>query len=102
MIKTVIQIIIGVAGYCVWGYMAYQDATLRPEFLHFNILMTIGTIGLVLRDMKTASAEADKALSVDDPATDALVGKTSLPTQAAAVIPQFSVVPPATQTLNQP
>jgi hypothetical protein len=51
-LRTVIQILIGTIGYSVWAFMAYADPTQRPDFLHFNVAMAVGTIGLVLRDMK--------------------------------------------------
>jgi hypothetical protein len=52
-LRTVIQILIGVVGYVVWAAMAYFDPSQRADFLHFNVAMAVGTIGLVLRDMKT-------------------------------------------------
>lgn len=52
-LKIAIQILIGVLGYGVWALMAYDDFALRPDFLKFNIAMAVGSIGLVLRDMKT-------------------------------------------------
>jgi len=53
--KNWVLITIGVVGYCVWAFMASLDATLRPDFLAMNIGMVTGTIGLVLRDMQSAS-----------------------------------------------
>jgi len=55
-IKTVIQILIGVAGYVTWAVMAWFDPAIRPDFLKFNVAMAIGTIGLVLRDMRPADS----------------------------------------------
>lgn len=46
-----LKILIGFAGYTVWGAMAWIDPSLRPDFLHLNEAMVFGTIGLVLRDM---------------------------------------------------
>lgn len=56
--KLAIQILIGLAGYLVWAAMAYADPTQRPDFLKFNIAMAMGTIGLVLRDMKSPPSDA--------------------------------------------
>jgi short-subunit dehydrogenase len=52
-LKLAIQILIGAVGYSVWAAMAYFDPAQRADFLHFNVAMAVGTIGLVLRDMKT-------------------------------------------------
>ena len=52
-LKIVLQIFIGVTGYLVWGLMAYLDPSARANFLNFNISMALGTVGLVLRDMKS-------------------------------------------------
>lgn len=51
-VKLIFQTIIGAAGYIAWAVMAYLDPTLRSDFLRFNIAMAVGTIGLVLRDMR--------------------------------------------------
>jgi hypothetical protein len=51
-IKVIVQVVVGLAGYGVWAFMAWADPTLRPDFLKFNIAMAVGTIGLVLRDMQ--------------------------------------------------
>lgn len=59
--KFVLHALIGAVGYGVWALMAYLDVSLRHDFLVFNIGMATGTIGLALRDMKTA---------VDVPAAD--------------------------------
>lgn len=55
-IKLALQILIGAAGYVTWAIMAYFDPSIRPNFLAFNISMTVGTIGLALRDMKPAES----------------------------------------------
>ncbi len=52
-LRTILLIVIGVVGYSVWAVMAYLDPAVRVNFLNFNIVMTTGTIGLVLRDMPT-------------------------------------------------
>lgn len=52
-IKIIFQTIVGAVGYGAWALMSYIDPTLRPDFLKFNIAMAVGTIGLVLRDMRT-------------------------------------------------
>ncbi len=49
--STMVKAGIGVVGYGVWAFMAYIDPAQRTDFLHFNILMAGGTIGLVVRDM---------------------------------------------------
>lgn len=54
-LKFAMLIIIGLVGYLVWGFMAYFDETLRHDFLAFNIAMASGTIGIVVRDMKSSS-----------------------------------------------
>lgn len=54
-LKFVIQIVIGMTGYIAWAIMVFLDPTLRPDFLHFNITMALGTIGLVLRDMQSSA-----------------------------------------------
>ena len=59
--KIFIQIAIGLAGYLVWAAMAYADPTQRADFLHFNIGMAVGTIGLVLRDMQPPPAPGQAA-----------------------------------------
>ncbi len=56
-LKLALQILIGLTGYGVWAFMAYADPTQRPDFLKFNITMAVGTIGLVLRDMKTPAGD---------------------------------------------
>lgn len=53
-LRTGLQILIGVVGYSVWALMAYLDPSVRANFLNFNISMAVGTVGLVLRDMKPA------------------------------------------------
>lgn len=55
--KLIFQTVIGATGYIAWAVMAYLDPTLRADFLKFNIAMAVGTIGLVLRDMR-ASADS--------------------------------------------
>jgi hypothetical protein len=50
-LKTVLLILIGVAGYAAWGVYAYFDQSTRASFLTLNQAMVAGTIGLVLRDM---------------------------------------------------
>ena len=52
-IKYTTLIIIGVIGYLVWAAMAILDPSLRHDFLAFNIMMASGTIGVVVRDMKS-------------------------------------------------
>jgi hypothetical protein len=56
-LKMTFLIIIGVTGYGVWALMAYLDPSVRGNFLNFNISMAVGTIGLVLRDMKSDPTE---------------------------------------------
>lgn len=56
-IKLLLQILIAVVGYCMWGYIAWCDPAARPDFLKFNIAMTVGTIGLALRDMRADASE---------------------------------------------
>ncbi|MDB5777628.1 MAG: hypothetical protein JWP38_3761 [Herbaspirillum sp.] len=68
-LKLAIQIAIGLAGYCVWGAMAYVDPTQRPEFLKFNVLMCVGTIGLVLRDMQSPPPPPPPPAVVTNPVT---------------------------------
>jgi hypothetical protein len=58
--KFIFQTIIGAAGYIGWAVMAFLDPTLRADFLHFNIAMAVGTIGLVLRDMKSSDQPPSK------------------------------------------
>nr|WP_315400074.1 hypothetical protein [uncultured Duganella sp.] len=53
--KLILHVLIGFVGYMVWALMAFFDATLRHDFLVFNIGMATGTIGLALRDMKVAA-----------------------------------------------
>lgn len=62
-IKILIQIIIGLTGYSVWAFMAFYDPAIRPDFLHFNIVMAMGTIGLVVRDMKSTPATPPSEIS---------------------------------------
>lgn len=52
--KTILQALVGATGYIAWAVMAFLDPALRADFLHFNIAMAVGTIGLVLRDMKAS------------------------------------------------
>jgi hypothetical protein len=52
-LKIAILIMIGAVGYGVWALMAWNDPSLRTEFLHLNMAMVSGTIGLVLRDMNS-------------------------------------------------
>ena len=59
--KLVIQILIGLTGYCVWGAIALHDPAQMPDFLKFNIAMAAGTIGLVLRDMQQPTANSTPA-----------------------------------------
>lgn len=70
--KNVIQLAIGLTGYCVWGGMAYLDPAQRPDFLKFNVLMAAGTIGVVVRDMKspaeTPFPSPDSPTTTKDPA----------------------------------
>lgn len=56
-INLIIKILIGLAGYLVWAVMAYFDPALRADFLHLNMAMVAGTIGLVLRDMQNSGAQ---------------------------------------------
>ena len=46
------KILLGAVGYGVWALMAYIDPAQRADFLHFNVLMATGVIGLALRDMQ--------------------------------------------------
>lgn len=78
-LKTAIQITIGLVGYIAWAVMVFLDPTLRPDFLHFNIAMAMGTIGLVLRDMQPSTPKPP----VDTQAGRAQVGM--LATLAAAM-----------------
>lgn len=66
-LRTVIQILIGAVGYGVWAAMAYCDPSQRADFLHFNVAMAVGTIGLVLRDMKNP---ADAGPAAPQPPTE--------------------------------
>ena len=52
-LKFLAMVIVGVIGYSVWAVMAYFDPTQRHDFLSFNIVMATGTIGVVVRDMKS-------------------------------------------------
>lgn len=89
-IKIVFQTIVGIAGYTAWALMAYLDPTLRANFLNFNIAMAVGTIGLVLRDMKSATtsdgiggaAPADKQGGRSLPGFLAMIGLGSALTLA--------------------
>jgi hypothetical protein len=54
-LKTVLLILIGVAGYAAWGVYAYFDPSTRTSFLTLNQAMVAGTVGLVLRDMQSPS-----------------------------------------------
>jgi hypothetical protein len=54
-LKTVLLILIGVAGYAAWGVYAYFEPSTRASFLALNQSMVAGTIGLVLRDMQSPS-----------------------------------------------
>lgn len=72
-IKLALQIAIGLLGYGVWAFMAYCDPAQRSDFLHFNIGMAVGTIGLVLRDMQqptvsTPIPSPDSPTTTKDPA----------------------------------
>lgn len=50
-IRLISLILMGVVGYGVWSFMAYQDPSLRADFLKFNIGIVVGIVGLVLRDL---------------------------------------------------
>lgn len=52
--KLIFQTIVGATGYITWAIMAYLDPSQRADFLHFNVGMAVGTIGLVLRDMRAS------------------------------------------------
>lgn len=52
-LKIAIQVLIGIVGYGVWAFMAYDDPALRGDFLKLNMAMVAGTIGLALREMNT-------------------------------------------------
>jgi hypothetical protein len=88
--KVIFQTIIGAAGYIGWAVMAFLDPTLRADFLHFNIAMAVGTIGLVLRDMKSS----------DQPSAPKEGGFARLPMLgvlgAAAVLAACQTMPGAT------
>ena len=62
-LKTKLQILIGILGYCVWALMAYLDPSVRPNFLNFNIGLVVGTFGLALRDMPTRSQGSTDPIS---------------------------------------
>lgn len=66
-LKLIFLVLIGVTGYGVWGLMAYLDPSVRANFLNFNISMAVGTIGLVLRDMKGDAPSQPPAVQ---PSTD--------------------------------
>lgn len=53
-VKLALQILVGLTGYGVWGLMAYHDPLLRSDFLSLNMAMVAGTIGLLLRDMRSS------------------------------------------------
>ncbi len=54
-LMTKIKIAIGTIGYIAWAILVYFDPPQRAEFLHFNMAMVTGTIGLVLRDMSNTA-----------------------------------------------
>lgn len=54
-LKIFVLILIGIVGYGVWALMAWNDPSLRAEFLHLNMAMVSGTIGLVLHDMNSSN-----------------------------------------------
>lgn len=54
-LKLALQILVGLTGYGVWGVMAYYDPSLRADFLKLNVAMVTGTIGLLLRDMRSSN-----------------------------------------------
>lgn len=49
--KLIIHVTIGLVSYGVWAFMAWQDPSLRHDFLAFNITLATGTVGLAIRDM---------------------------------------------------
>lgn len=53
--KFWIFVLIGVVGFAAWAFMAYQDASLRADFLTFVKDAVIGIVGLALREMPTAN-----------------------------------------------
>lgn len=55
-LKTILQIVVGAVSYSAWGVFAFFDPSVRPDFLHFNVGIAMGVIGLVLRDMQPAGA----------------------------------------------
>lgn len=55
-LKIKLQILLGLVSYGVWAGMAFADPSLRADFLHFNVLIATGTIGLALRDMQSPAA----------------------------------------------
>ncbi|QJD91820.1 hypothetical protein HH213_18020 [Duganella dendranthematis] len=85
--KVILHVLLGFVGYAVWAMMAFFDPSLRHDFLVFNIGMATGTIGLALRDMKTASdasAAAQTPLPPPDPVERTMIvcGRTSSVPQA--------------------
>jgi hypothetical protein len=55
-LRTIILIAMGIVAYIVWAFMAWFDPSQRTDFLHFNIAIVTGIVGLVLRDMGTPGA----------------------------------------------
>ncbi len=59
-LKTIVLILMGVTGFCIWSAMAYYDPTLRSDYLKFIILIVGGVTGLVLRDLPPPNQELPK------------------------------------------
>ncbi len=46
---------IGTIGFITWAFMAYQDPSLRADFLTFVKTAVVGVVGLALREMPSAN-----------------------------------------------
>lgn len=51
--RTIILILMGITGFAIWTFMAWQDSSLRADYLKFIIGIVVGVVGLVLRDLPT-------------------------------------------------
>lgn len=53
--KTVILAFVGFLAFCIWSAMAYNDPSLRPDYLKLIMLTVTTIVAVVLRDLPPPS-----------------------------------------------
>ncbi len=55
---VIVLTVLGVVSFLIWSALAYFNRDLQADYAKFVISVTVGIVGLVLRDMGTPDAPA--------------------------------------------